>query len=133
MVTRVFLFFFRVSHLFSVYMYQSVCLSVTPPFSVLVVCVKTTIMNNNMLIFFVCNIVWIFFPYQCLKTSALFSTIKNHSSDRKLKYTTSLNYSFLMTAHGAAHAFFVHVLLRLVPTNYTCVKEMKKYRAGPTV
>lgn len=47
MVTQVFLSFFRVSHLFSVYMYQSVCLSVTPPFSVLVVCVKTTIMNNN--------------------------------------------------------------------------------------
>lgn len=128
MVTRVFLFFFRVSHLFSVYMYQSVCLSVTPPFSVLEVCVKTTIMNNNMLIFFLCNIVWIFFPYQCLKPSALFSTIKNHSSDRKIKYTTSLNYSFwwprmVLRTH---FLFTFYYVLFLLTDIYTCVKEMKK-------
>lgn len=55
MVTRVFLFFFRVSHLFSVYMYQSVCLS--PLFLCLEVCVKTINVDNN-ISYFLCAILF---------------------------------------------------------------------------
>lgn len=58
MVTRVSLFFFRVSHLFSVYMYISLSVCLSPLFLCLELCVKTINVVNNMFIFFVCNIVW---------------------------------------------------------------------------
>lgn len=47
MVTRVFLFFFRVSHLFSVYMYISLSVCLSPLFLCLEVCVKTINVDNN--------------------------------------------------------------------------------------
>lgn len=57
MVTRVFLFFFRVSHLFSVYMYISLSVCLSPLFLCLEVCVKTINVDNN-ISYFLCAILF---------------------------------------------------------------------------